>query len=154
LERGRFEVDDLNQNPMKLLLDVMARPDFDEWSQLAMSGIGGMFASTEPKLALGAGDGEEFLGRAARGSKAVQPSGDGGEPVALGVRADTPNGLSLALALDTRPGPRAAPALDGARCPARLGAGCCSRGPCGPVAGLGAVGQRRPADDEATGATR
>ena len=68
-----------------------------------MSGIGGMFASTEPKLALGAGDGEEFLGRAARGSKAVQPSGDGA-PVALGVRSDTPNGLSLALALDTRPG--------------------------------------------------
>ena len=91
---------------MKLLLDVMARPDFDERSQLAMSGIGGMFASTEAKLALGAGDGEEFLGRAARGSKAVQPSGDGGEPVALGVRADTPNGLSLALALDTRPGPQ------------------------------------------------
>ncbi|MBK6312175.1 MAG: hypothetical protein IPF42_16990 [Candidatus Microthrix sp.] len=52
-QRGRFEVDDLNQNPMKLLLDVMARPDFDEWNQLAMSGIGGMFASTEPKLALG-----------------------------------------------------------------------------------------------------
>ena len=102
-QRGRFEVDDLNQNPMKLLLDVMARPDFDEWSQLAMSGIGGMFASTEPKLALGAGDGEEFLGRAARGSKAGQPSGDGA-PVALGVRSDTPNWLSLALALDTRPG--------------------------------------------------
>ncbi len=103
-QRGRFEVDDLNQNPMKLLLDVMARPDFDEWSQLAMSGIGGMFASTEPKLALGAADGEEFLGRAARGSKAVTPSGDGGAQVAFAARADTPNGLSLALALDTRPG--------------------------------------------------
>jgi hypothetical protein len=103
-QRGRFEVDDLNQNPMKLLLDVMARPDFDEWSQLAMSGIGGMFASTEPKLALGAADGEEFLGRAARGSKAVQPSGGDGAQVALAARADTPNGLSLALAVDTRPG--------------------------------------------------
>ena len=102
---GRFEIDTLNQNPMALLLDLMRRPDLDEWNQLAMSGIGGVFAASEKQYELAAGTGEEFLRRAARGRPAVTPTGGGdAEPVAMGVWADTANGLGLALALDVRPG--------------------------------------------------
>ncbi|MBK9559646.1 MAG: hypothetical protein IPO44_08830 [Candidatus Microthrix sp.] len=53
---------------MALLLDLVRRPDLDEWNQLAMSGIGGSRRRAH-EYPLAPGDGEEFLRRAAWGRR-------------------------------------------------------------------------------------
>jgi hypothetical protein len=78
----------------------MRRPDPTR-NQLAMSASAG-FLPPRPNIRRPAT--ASFCG-VARGRPAVTPTGGGdAEPVAMGVWADTPNGLGLALALDVRPG--------------------------------------------------
>ncbi|MCB1029350.1 MAG: hypothetical protein KDB24_16485, partial [Microthrixaceae bacterium] len=102
---GLYEIDALNQNPMALLLDFLARPNVAQWSQLARSAIGGLMAAAadDQRGPLGAADGEAFLRRAAAGLTPVWPGGDA-EAAALAARHETANGLGLTLLVDSRPG--------------------------------------------------
>jgi hypothetical protein len=103
---GVYEIDALNQNPMALLLDFLARPNMAQWSQLARSAVGGLLAASGDRGSLGIPDGEAFLRRAAAGLTPVWPGGEVDE-VALAARHETTNGLGMTVLMDTRPGRQA-----------------------------------------------
>jgi ATP-dependent helicase YprA (DUF1998 family) len=104
---GTHDVDAVNQNPMALLLDFLARPDHDhragQWRRLALSAIGGLAGAAPVADAL---DASQF-------TDAVRHSITGAtEPVEVGGLSETPpirrfvqttsERLPITLFLDTR----------------------------------------------------
>ncbi|MCP3990590.1 MAG: hypothetical protein GY724_16040, partial [Actinomycetia bacterium] len=100
---GTFDVDDVNRNPMELLVEVLARPDHDQWRRLALSTIGGL---------AGAGDGPNPLDgslvdqalRAAITGETDRLAGSSDDPMALRFVSITSDGLPITLLLDARGG--------------------------------------------------
>ena len=100
---GVLDVDALNQNPMTLLLDYLARPDAEQWRRVALSAIAGLASSGEAPIAV-SGPGLDEGIRAALAGRLPLVAADGAEIAAQARRYVTSNDLPLALFLDVRDG--------------------------------------------------
>lgn len=95
-----FDVDAINQNPMMLLLDYLARPDLAQWRRVALSAVTGLGADSEQgSLTAPAVDGAVRSALAASALPAVE-----GDPVAMAFRYVTSDDLPLVFLLDVRAG--------------------------------------------------
>jgi hypothetical protein len=94
-------VDSLNQNPIELLLDYLARPDDDRWREAAQSAAGALF-SVSSQRCIGAGSDatREVIQAALTGIPTPWPEPHPTSPVAAIARYETAGDLSLVLAVD------------------------------------------------------
>ncbi len=100
---GIYDVDALNQNPMALLLDYLARPDDHQWERLALSAVAGLAANAGMVPVQGAGPLRGVVRAALAGTELPAGATGSHEPVvALAGRAVTDDDLPLALLLDLR----------------------------------------------------
>ncbi|MBS1837096.1 MAG: DUF1998 domain-containing protein, partial [Actinobacteria bacterium] len=94
---GAVDVEALTQNPMALLLDHLVRPDRAAWQRAVLSAVSGL-ASTGEQVALDTDGLGPWLDGAAAGEWSSSPGSP--DPVAMAVRALTPEQLPIVAVLD------------------------------------------------------
>ena len=87
---GAIELKSIDHNPMQLLLDYLQGPDDAAWTRLALTAVGGAFASGESR-GLRADDVAPSLMALANGEEPTAASSD--EPEVMLATHTTPNGL-------------------------------------------------------------
>ena len=96
---GTFDFDTISQNPMRLLLDYLRRPDLDQWERLALSATAGAFADGGTPHRVASDDAEAVITSAVSGTIAWPAESE--SPAALAGQATTTNGHLLTMLLDT-----------------------------------------------------
>ncbi len=109
---GAHDVDEVNRNPMELLIELLARPDDDhgtpQWRRLALSAIGGLAGSAATNDAVDAPDiaaaVRAGLAGTADPSAGAASGAAGTDPTTRRFVHVTSELLPVTLLLDTRPG--------------------------------------------------
>lgn len=101
---GLYDVDALNQNPMALLLDYLARPDDRHWERVALSAVAGLALEAQTSPVHGAGQLDGVVRAALAGAPLPAPASASEPMVALAGRAVTADDLPISLLLDLRHG--------------------------------------------------
>lgn len=100
---GLYDVDALNQNPMALLLDYLARPNDQQWERLTLSAIAGLAAHAGLSPVHGAAQLTQTVRAALAGTELPLPAPGSADPVAaLAGRTVTADDLPITLLLDLR----------------------------------------------------
>ena len=97
-----IDIDALNQNPVALLLDFLARPAEEAWRRATLSAVAGLFAaSPDNNKMLDKESLRDVLSAAIAGDVPNWPVAPSGPPVAVAGRFVTVGDLPITILLDT-----------------------------------------------------